>query len=143
MSNDATVVHEHTHMLEDVRDEIKLLRQNHSMLRTLFDHIPMAAFVKDRHGRYLMINRYFRERLNREPDLIVGKTDYQLFALEIATPLRVHDERVLTTNKEIDVIEMVPFADGMHSYRSIKFPIYNDQGDIWAIGGISFDMSKV
>lgn len=122
--------------------ESTALRQERDMLLQFFNVSPVAQFVKDRSGRYVMVNARFARALQHEPEQIVGKTDDEIFTAEIAESLRANDRQVLTAGEPIEFEEVAMLPDGRHVYHSIKFPILNAQGQIIAIGGMSVDITN-
>src|SRR5262249_31052625 len=51
-------------------------------------------------------------------------------------------ERVLQTGETQYFEEVVPQLDGLHTYVSVKFPLRDDDGAIYAMCGISTDISE-
>ena len=49
---------------------------------------------------------------------------------------------MLEAKTPLDWEEVVPHEDGLHTYLSIKFPLYNAAGDAYAICGISTDITE-
>jgi PAS domain S-box-containing protein len=122
--------------------ESTALRQERDMLLQFFHVSPVAQFVKDRSGRYVMVNARFARSLQQEPQQIAGKTDDDLFTAEIAESLRANDRQVLTASAAVEFEEVAMLPDGRHVYHSIKFPIVDAQGQIIAIGGMSIDITN-
>ncbi len=118
------------------------LRQERDMLLQFFHVSPVSQFVKDRNGRYVMVNTRFARALQQERDQIVGKTDDELFTAEIAESLRANDRQVLSASTAVEFEEVAMLPDGRHVYHSIKFPIVDAQGQIIAIGGMSVDITN-
>lgn len=73
---------------------------------------------------------------------IVGKTDYDIFAHEIADVFRANDQKVLEARRPLDSEEIVPLPDGLHTYVAVKFPLYNSAGVPYAVCGISTDITE-
>ena len=58
----------------------KRLRKNRNFLLKVIDTVPNNIFVKDKDGKYLMVNNSFAELYNTEPKKMIGKTDRELIA---------------------------------------------------------------
>lgn len=58
----------------------KRLRKNRNFLLKVIDTVPNNIFVKDKDGKYLMVNDSFAELYNTKPKKMIGKTDRELIA---------------------------------------------------------------
>jgi diguanylate cyclase (GGDEF)-like protein len=52
------------------------------------------------------------------------------------------DRKVIEQEVTLELEEIVPHADGNHVYLSVKYPVRNSQGEIYAICGISTDITE-
>ena len=85
-------------------------------------HLPTLAWVKDRHGRYVYVNRKCAGALGAPPDQVLGKTDFQLIPREIAEKFRSNDLLVLSKGRSILFSEESPTPDGgIRSWATYKF----------------------
>lgn len=110
-------------------------------LRQIIDNTPAVIFVKDLEGRYLLVNKEFETLFNVQQQTFAGKTDYDLFPRELADQYRKNDALVIANDETLAAEETVPHADGMHSWFSTKFPLRDASGKIYAVAGISTDIS--
>jgi PAS domain S-box-containing protein len=110
-------------------------------LQAIVDNIPAAVYVKDREGRYLMINRRL-ETLHAHPRAeVIGRTEYDFFPREIADVLRRNDQRVFETGEAYDCEEVSYQPDGRHTYLALKFPLAEPGSPPHAVGGVSTDIT--
>jgi signal transduction histidine kinase len=72
---------------------------------------------------------------------IFGKTDYDIFPREFADKFCFDDKQVLGTSKTLESEDAVPQMDGMHTYITIKFPLFDLRGVPYAVAGISTDIT--
>ena len=112
------------------------------ILQQILDHATAVVYVKDRDGRYHFVNRLFLELFHRSANEIIGHTDAEIFPPEITAELHRNDALVFERNAPIEFEEQVPSDDGMHTYLSLKFPLYNAQGAAYAVCGISSDITE-
>lgn len=117
------------------------LRSSQEQLRSIIDSSTAVIYMKDREGRFILLNRRFETLFNVKNELIVGKTDYDIFSKEVADELRLNDKRVWESKETLEKEEVVPHDDGLHTYISIKFPLVNSEGVVYAICGISTDIT--
>ncbi len=125
------------------RDEAqKELLSSERRLQAILDSTTAVVYAKDRQGRYLVINRQFEELFHITRKHIVGKTDHDVFPKEAADALRANDLKVLEAGYPIEFEEAVPHDEGVHTYISIKFPLYDAEGNVHAACGISTDITE-
>jgi PAS domain S-box-containing protein len=108
--------------------------------RQLLDMVPdVAFFMKDRQGRFIMLNRRATEYCLVASELeAIGKTDHDFFPKDRADKYASGDEQVMMTGDSIiGAIDLAPEKEG--SDRLIvfsKIPLRNRQGKIIGVAGI-------
>jgi len=112
------------------------------VLQQILDHATAVVYVKDRDNRYQFVNRLFLELFRRSASEVIGRTDAEIFPPEITADLHRNDGIVFERNAPVEFEEQVPQEDGMHTYLSLKFPLYNAQGVAYAVCGISSDITE-
>ncbi len=118
----------------------KLLRESQEFLQAVINNSNAAIYVKDAQLRYILINRKSESILNIDSETIKGKTDYDLLPKEIVDILYVNDQKVLA-GTPLELEEVVAQTDGLHTYLSIKVPLFDGNGKIYAMCGISTDIT--
>jgi PAS domain S-box-containing protein len=128
---------------ERVQEETAL-RASQAFLQEFLNYSPAVVFAKDLEGRYLLVNEHLAVLMHIPIEAFMGKTDHELFSSkgEIVTQVRSNDQRIVMTGTAIEFEEEVPLDDGLHTYLSIKFPIYDLHGHIIAVGGIATDITE-
>ncbi len=117
------------------------LAEKKHLLEAILDATPSLVFMKDTEGRYVLINRAFEELLHLDRTEFRGKTDAALFPREIAEHLRDEDRCVLDGGRLIESDQELALDDGTHSFFTTKFPIRDDADRIYAVCGISTDIT--
>ncbi len=110
-------------------------------LRAILRNTSAIVFIKDLQGRYTLVNERFASLLGASAEDIVGKTDHDLFDRGIADRLTQHDRQVIGRNEPLDFEENVPHSDGLHTYLSAKFPLNDEAGLVYAVGGVATDIT--
>jgi serine phosphatase RsbU (regulator of sigma subunit)/PAS domain-containing protein len=64
-----------------------------------------------------------------------------VFPEAVAEAFQANDRIVAETEQILEIEETAPHEDGPHTYISVKFPLRNMDGDVYAIAGISTDIS--
>jgi len=120
----------------------RALKSTEQQLRDLLNHATAVIYMKDLQGRYICINRHFEDLLNIKESDTINKTAFQLFPKKIASKLQENDQIVIDTGAAIEIEEIVPLGNCDHIYHSVKYPLINDEGEMYAICGISTDITE-
>ncbi|MBF0288143.1 MAG: PAS domain-containing protein [SAR324 cluster bacterium] len=120
----------------------KALRESEERLQTIMDNAPSIIYLKDTQGHYLLVNQEYERLYHISREEMVGKTDYDVHAPEIAKVFQENDQLVLAGNEPLQFEETALDDGNMHTYLSVKFPIYDVSGNIYGICGISTDITK-
>lgn len=132
-----------THDVTARKQVEEALRQSQAWLQAILDNSTALIYIKDLEGRYLLVNVWFSLLFYSDRNGVKGKTDYDIFPSEIATVIQQNDRKVLAAKSPIDWEELLPHEDdGLHTYLSIKFPLYDECGEPYAICGISTDITE-
>lgn len=118
------------------------LRRNQTLLQDILDNAPSVAYVKDIHGCYLLVNRFVAQILQRNRDEIIGKRDDEIFPAELVADWQGSDQQVIATGNPVEREEKVDMGGSVRYQILTKFPIYDDQGQIYATGGLSIDITE-
>ena len=117
------------------------LRDSEQRLQSILDNTTAVIYVKDRDGKYILVNRQYERLFHVTRAQMVGRTDYDFFPKEAADAFRANDLQVLHACRPLEFDESVPQDDGLHSYLSTKFPLFDAAGAVYAVCGISTDIS--
>jgi diguanylate cyclase (GGDEF)-like protein/PAS domain S-box-containing protein len=118
------------------------LERNQQLLRSIIDNSAAVIFVKDLHGRYLMVNRRYSELFHVSDEEMRGRSDHDLFAADVADAVLAADRQVLSSGAAQEFEEVVPQEDGPHTYLALKFPLFDSGGHPYAVCGIATDISE-
>ena len=119
-----------------------LLFENRQLLQSIIDNTTNPIFIKKINGEYLLINKQYESLFQISNEKIIGKTDHDFLPAAIAEQYRNSDLEVVKALKELKTEQSIQQPDGMHTYIAVKFPLYDLTGRIYAIGGISTDISE-
>jgi PAS domain S-box-containing protein len=118
------------------------IRESEERLQAIMDNSTAVIYLKDRQGRYLHINRWYETVFHVRREQVIGKTDYNIFPKERADAFRINDLEVLKERRPMEFEEVAPQDDGLHTYISIKFPLFDSAGEPCAVCGISTDITE-
>ena len=109
--------------------------------RDLTDAAPVAAFAKDRDGRYLYANRHLLATLGKHMGSDWrGKTDAAFWPPEAAAFLRAQDRAILEGSGTRIFLRSIPFENGPHTALFLEFPLWNGNS-IEGVGGTVIDIT--
>jgi PAS domain S-box-containing protein len=112
-------------------------------ITSILRYTPAVVYMKDHDGKYMLVNSRFEVLFHVNNAAVLGKTDGDLLPEEVAEQFRQHDEHVLKEGCSLHVEEQIGHGDGMHTYLSVKFPIYTGSGEIRGMCGIASDITAV
>ncbi len=118
------------------------IRQSQSRLAAILDGSPSAIFVKDPEGRYTLVNQRFEECFQVSRNQVLGKTDRDLFPPDTARQLGEHDLLAIKAKKALEFEELIRQKNGPHSYLSARVPLINENQEVYALCGISTDITE-
>lgn len=129
-------------LLDERETLLAKVENNQAQLNSILDNTTSVVYVKDLDGKYVLINQRFSDLFHISKEDIIGLTDHEIFPAEIAAKFRENDLLVLEKKQAIELDEQAPAEDGLHDYLSIKFPLYDASNQVYAICGISTDITE-
>ena len=118
-------------------------QQQIDILQAIADHSGAVIGAKDLAGHYLYVNQQYSRLFNRSVQDFIGKTDAELFPAATAEQFRRADQLALKSNVAISVEEQVDINGVSVDFLSQKFPIRDQQGQVFATGLVATDISKL
>jgi len=110
-------------------------------LQALIDNTNAVIYMRDLDGRYMVVNREYERLFSLHREDIVGLTDHDLFPAEIADAFRANDLWSASSGGPVQMEEVAPGEDGLHTYITVKFPLLDSAGNAYAVAGISTDIT--
>ncbi len=128
--------------ITDQKQTQEALHQSQALLEGVLEYSPVAIYIKDIDGQFLLVNQRTTEILQMERTQIIGKTVQDLLSPSFAAKWRKNVQFIQTTGNMLAQEETFPQQDGLHTYLSIAFPLKDSHGTITMIGGISMDITE-
>lgn len=117
-------------------------QESQALLQTLLDHSPAFVYIKDTRQRYVLVNQRLATLARRACSDFIGKTVDDIFPPYVGAATRRYDQHVLDTGEVVKREQMLLVDGEARTFLEIKFPIYDTQGKLYAIGGINTDITE-
>jgi polar amino acid transport system substrate-binding protein len=125
---------------ERVSHDLSISQQQ---MRTVVDCIQAVIFMKDSEGRHILVNTYYETATGISAQTIIGKTDFDVMSKEVAEKIVAQDQSIMESRQPLTYEETVPGPDGLlHHYLTTKVPLINEQGTVYGLTGIAFDITE-
>lgn len=127
-----------------VGQRTRSLAASENRLDTILNSVEAYIYIKDRQLRYLYVNRKVCEMFGRAASEIIGKTDAEFFDEATCEHLRANDQRVIEKGERVadEESNAIPGEADKHTFLSVKLPLRNPDGSIYALCGISTDITE-
>ncbi|WP_146115935.1 response regulator [Malikia granosa] len=131
----------------DVSEQVRLereLRQQHERLNTILDSVEAYIYIKGTDYRYQYANRRTCALFKRSLEQIIGHQDADFFEPAVAERVRQVDRRVIEQGERVVAEDFNVLQDGSSSTDlTIKIPLRDEEGRVYALCGISTDVSPL
>ncbi len=120
------------------------LAENEAKMSAILENVGVCIYLKDTEGRYLYANRALQELLGVTSVEMLGSTCEEFFDPAGLAQIYANDERVLRSGETLQCEEIVRIraTGATHTYLSVKLPLRRGDGSIYALCGISTDVTQ-
>lgn len=128
------------------RRELEVAARAHSQnladrRQTIIDMAPIGIYAKDLSGRYVVANDKADELAGLGHGELLGSTDDAFLAPEEMEVGSDGDRQVIVEESPHEREDTVEIAGEMKTFKTIRFPLLDEKGEIDAVGGVSIDIS--
>ena len=130
-------------MIVNENHDITALLMQVEAMSELLNSIDACVFTKDLDGKYVYVNADVAALFQTSIENIIGKDDSHFFDLEQSKQLRKNDLKVIKDKVTVESEEsnFVRCTGKVHIYKSIKKPLFNSDGKVIGLCGISTDIT--
>ncbi|PQA79187.1 PAS domain S-box protein [Rhodoferax sp. TS-BS-61-7] len=120
------------------------VRNSQRQIRTLVDSIGSIITLKDREGRYQLMNATYAKYMGVGEHDVLGKSAYDFLPKDVADKIAAVERRVLDNGEVVTYEEVIPSADRseLRTFMTTKTPLINEAGEIFGICGIATDITE-
>lgn len=140
-------------IIKQLSEEKKLLERQakeslldeRQQLRTLIDNLPDNIYIKDKEGKFLVVNKTLAKHLGYSTTELIGKSDFDLYSEREARKYFEDEQKImLSKTAMINAEDEKTYPDGSHIFLlTTKCPIVNDNGEVIGIVGIGRDITEI
>jgi len=118
------------------------LQESEQRFKTVLDNMPAAVFLRNRDGRFTVINRGYKEIYQVEEENFFGKTLHDLLPAAEADKYAAEDREVMEEGRPLEFETAVLRRGEERILATVKFPIYDLAGEAEAVGGVEIDITE-
>lgn len=112
-------------------------------LNTILDSVEAYIYIKNKALKYEYANKKVCDYLGTTSDAIIGQTDAAFFNSQTCDNLQKNDLRVIEHGERVSSEENNVTEDGKsRHFLSVKIPLRNALGEVYALCGISTDITE-
>jgi len=109
----------------------------------VLNNIDSYIYTKDLAGKYTYANQAVLQLFDKELSEVVGQSDEVFFDLNLSVQLQENDQKVMEQGIRVESEESnyIKVLNEIRTYRSVKKPLFDEQGNITGMCGISTDIT--
>ncbi|MGE4064127.1 MAG: PAS domain S-box protein [Rhodospirillaceae bacterium] len=117
------------------------LRESQQLLSGVIQNSDTVIFVK-RKGRYILVNKAWEKMAGISAEEARNKTDLEVFDEESARKIMANDAAIIASGQPSEHEEPVMVNGRRIVYLSVKFPYFNEKGEVDGLCGMSTDITQ-
>jgi PAS domain S-box-containing protein len=118
------------------------LTASHRQIQSIIDNTTSIIYAFDLEERFLLANNVVAELFNTTPEKMIGKRRHEFMPREDADWHEENDRQVIETGRALEFEEYSQLKDRSITWLTTKFPLRDVLGRIYAVGGISTDVTE-
>ncbi|MCZ6815640.1 MAG: PAS-domain containing protein, partial [Planctomycetota bacterium] len=121
-------------------------RSTAARFKSVVDNMPAHVHLRDRGGRFILVNRQYEEFYGVTNDFVRGKTlreinEHAKFDV-LVDENEAFDRQVIDTDRIVELEFDVTREGELRTLSDVKFPIKDHSGEIIALGGVEVDITE-
>jgi two-component system NtrC family sensor kinase len=122
-----------------LRREIESAEQR---FRSFIDSAHDWISIKDREGRYVIVNPAIANAFHGKPEDFVGKRAVDMLPASLAKTVMLHDQEVISTNSYHRYDEIIPIDGRDCHFQTVRFPLADYKGSTVGVCTIARDVTS-
>ncbi|MBP7583417.1 MAG: diguanylate cyclase [Spirochaetes bacterium] len=131
--------------IADITNRIRAEEDLKGHRRFLYDLIERSGnliCIKDRDGRYDLVNTAWEQKTGLNRGGVLGRTDEEIFPGETGQQFRRNDLEVMETGQTLEKEEVLEDAQGTRYFISIKFPLRDNNDVVTGLCGMITEITE-
>ncbi len=131
--------------IADITHRIRAEEDLKGHRRFLYDLIERSGnliCIKDRDGRYDLVNTAWEQKTGLNRGDVLGRTDEEIFPGETGQQFRRNDLEVMETGQTLEKEEVLEDAQGTRYFISIKFPLRDNNDVVTGLCGMITEITE-
>ena len=116
-------------------------RINQQHLEAILNNTNIPIYLKNADYKYIFMNRQLGCLAHVAHDQVQGMDDFTIFPEPTAKLFRSQDEEVVARRALIEFEETILLPDGIQTFITAKFPLFDNEGKVSAVGGVCTDIT--
>ncbi|MDI4637141.1 MULTISPECIES: PAS domain-containing protein [Halomonadaceae] len=122
---------------------LRRIHERDKYLAGIIEHSPDLIFLKDLDHSYCLVNQQYAKALNTTPQQLLGRPMWEVLDHEIMEYALAMDRHVLLSCEPVKYKQVLTTPSGIRSFLFSKYPIIDDHGAPYLIGGIATDITDL
>jgi PAS domain S-box-containing protein len=124
-------------------ESINKLIEKDNLLTSILNNPNIIVYVKDLEGKFLLLSKSFEQFFNVSRSEIINITDRFIISEDVERKKIKENDQFVIKNKSPKIFqENISLNNHIITFLSAKFPIIDEEGKIYAIGGVSTDITE-
>ncbi len=128
--------------IRQCKTEIESFQEREINYQTMLENIPQKIFLKNKILVYVFCNGNYARGLQRKPEEIIGKTDYDFFSPEIAEENAKIEKRIITSGKPEETFKEYLQEGQKNIVHKLTFPLKDEKGNVIGIASLEGEERK-
>jgi len=118
------------------------VNQYESVLSAFVGHVPNMVVVKDVEGRYITLNPLAERIYGLAQAEMLGQRAEDVLPANLVEECVRGDSMVLECEAPVEIEQTFQWADGPHTFSTVKFPVFDADHCLVGIGAIGIDITQ-
>jgi len=121
-----------------LRREIESAEQR---FRSFIDSAHDWISIKDKNGRYVIVNPACAAAFHRKPEDFIGRRPEEMFAQERVNTIQAHDHQAIESDRHQMYDEVFEIDGRNRHYQTVRFPLHDYRGETIGVCTIARDVT--
>jgi PAS domain S-box-containing protein len=132
-------------LLQAAETQLKMQQEeNQFRLQAILDNMPMVVYIKDLEGRFLLVNKGFKETFGVTDEMAQGRYAHDISkSQDAALRFATADREVMKTLRPVEMEDVVMTTAGERNMLVTKFPLFDQNNKLFAISGVDKDITDM